>query len=101
MAIGTLSSDFILDYFKRLHDITDGCSADMHEPDGLSVEFVEGFGLDNACVQPPTVLGSNAILMNSDAGFWIVRDAGEPTERREWFNLACILAIVRSGPWVG
>lgn len=86
---------FIQDYIQRMCEITEGCRPDMHEPDeqDLSMEFVEGFGLDNAVMSPPD--GDS----QSDAGFWLIRDKGEPTERREWFNLACLIAVVRSGPW--
>ena len=90
--------DFIVDYIQRMCAITQGCRDDMHEPDeqDLSMEFVEGFGLDNAFMNPPVV---NETMMMSDAGFWLIRDRGEPYERREWFNLACLIAIVRTGPW--
>ena len=86
---------FIEDYIHRLCEMTHDCRPDMHEPDeqGLSVEFVEGFGLDNACMSPPEP------DRKTDAGFWLIRDKGYPEEKREWFNLACLIAVVRSGPW--
>jgi hypothetical protein len=94
--------NFVEDYIKRLVAITEGCRDDMHEPDeqNLSMEFVEGFGFDNAFMNPPTMgADSFGCPLISDAGFWLIRDKGEPTERREWFNLACLIAIVRTGPW--
>ena len=88
---------FMEDYITRLCAITEGCRSDMHEPDeqDLSMEFVKGFGLDNACMGPP----EGEPVRKSDAGFWLIRDKGESTERREWFNLACLIAVVRTGPW--
>lgn len=99
---------FVEDYIRRLCEITEGCRPDMHEPDeqGLEVELYEGFGLDNAVMSPPRVWSekidessARTHIDDSDAGFWLIRDKGEPTERREWFNLACLIAIVRTGPW--
>jgi len=89
--------DFVRDYIIRMCEMTKDCRPDMHEPDeqGLSIEFVEGFGLDNACMGPP----ESEPYRKTDAGFWLIKDEGEPTERREWFNLACLIAVVRSGPW--
>jgi hypothetical protein len=88
---------FVEDYIRRLCEITEGCRPDMHEPDeqDLSMKFVNGFGLDNACMGPP----ESEPVRKSDAGFWLIRDRGKPTERREWFNLACLIAVVRTGPW--
>lgn len=94
---------FIEDYIRRMCEMTHDCRPDMHEPDeqGLSVEYVEGFGLDNACMGPPDENDPLEPMRKTDAGFWLIRDKGEPTERREWFNLACLIAVVRSGPWRG
>jgi hypothetical protein len=95
--------DFILDYLQRIAEITEGYSDDMHEPDDLTVEWYQGFGLDNAFMQPPGVCKETQISKtkkaSTDAGFWLIRDKGLPTERKEWFNLACVLAVLRTGPW--
>lgn len=65
---------FIEDYIRRVCEITHDCRPDMHEPDeqGLSVEYEDGFGLDNACMGPP----ESEPLRKTDAGFWLVRDKG-------------------------
>ena len=91
MAKTPKTPEFIEDYITRLCSITKGCRDDMHEPDeqGLSMEFVKGFGFDNAFTGPPNE------EFGSDAGFWLIKDDGE----REWFNLASLIAVVRSGPW--
>ena len=86
--------EFMMKYISRICEITKGCRPDMHEPDeqGLSVEYVEGYGLDNACMGPP----ESEPTRTTDAGFWLIKDKGEPTEQREWFNLACLIAVVRA-----
>jgi len=89
------SPEFIDNYITRLCAITEDCRDDMHEPDeqGLSMKFVKGFSFDNAFSGPPQ--GG----FGSDTGFWLIKDAGTPQERREWFNLASLIAVVRSGSW--
>jgi len=89
-----MAAFFVEDYIRRICEMTHDCRPDMHEPDeqGLSVEYVEGYGLDNACMGPP----ESEPTRTTDAGFWLIRDRGEPTEQREWFNLACLIAVVRA-----
>jgi hypothetical protein len=88
---------FICDYIRRMCVMTKDCRPDMHEPDeqGLSIEFVHGYGLDNACMGPP----HSEPMRKTDAGFWLIKNKGMACEQREWFNLACLIAVVRSGPW--
>jgi len=83
------------DDLKRLREFTKECRPDMHEPDeqGVSAEFgptavLESWGvrhpnLDNACTGEC-----------QDMGFWLV-SGDEHEQKREWFNLADIIALAR------
>lgn len=70
---------------KRLREFTKDCRPDMHEPDeqGISAKFGprKNRGLDNACTGE-----------NQDMGFWLINS---DTKKREWFNLANIIALAR------
>lgn len=89
---------------KRLKEFTKGCRPDMHEPDEQAIyaefgpnTFRFDFGnrdvirtcFDNACTSE----------MSYDMGFWLIRREYYPDqsfkEVREWFNLACIVALAR------
>lgn len=97
-----MADKFFQDELKRLRDFTKDCHDDMHEPDeqNISAEFgphVYKFGgedsvlhtsFDNACTAE----------MSYDMGFWLIKKGKYPDgsgEDREWFNLACIVALAR------
>ena len=89
----------------RLNSVTKNCRPDMHEPDEQEIyaEFgpntwkmergsVGRTSFDNACCGE----------MSPDMGFWLIKrhyyEDGSYREDREWFNLACIVALARLAP---
>jgi hypothetical protein len=94
--------------FNRLHEFTKGCRDDMHEPDEqrLDAEFGPQFrftgdgpmkiSLDNACVPNPGYKKTFSLEMERmDMGFWLLREDEDGKTRREWFNLADVIALAR------
>lgn len=90
--------------YDRLVEFTRHCREDMHEPDeqGIDAEFGPKMftwrsvsktqparrskvNFDNAFMQPPTDKDY------TDMGIWLIDDTG----RREWFNLAGLIALAR------
>lgn len=75
----------------KLLTITDGCRADMHEPDeqGISAHVV-GYRLDNACGE---YISDKAIIEGWQEYIVILHKDG----RDERFNLASLIALARMG----
>jgi hypothetical protein len=75
------------EYANRLLEVTKNCRDDMHEPDEQGITaIVTGYNLDNA-------MGDNPINNCGEFTVAIVQDDG----RKEWFNLADLIALARIG----
>lgn len=71
---------------ERLRNITKKCREDMHEPDEQGIgAYTTGWRFDNA-------FGSNPF---NNCGEMTIALENENTERREWFNLATLIALAR------
>lgn len=87
----------------RLKEFTKECREDMHEPDEQAIYAEFGpntykFEFGNNVIRT-TFDNASTGEMSYDMGFWLIRreyySDKSFKEVREWFNLACIVALAR------
>jgi hypothetical protein len=88
----TAVENIFADDLKRLREFTKDCRQDMHEPDeqGISAEFGPSVVVKDGYILHPN-LDNACTGVGQDMGFWLINEEG----KREWFNLADIIALAR------
>jgi len=93
---------------KRLKEFTKDCRDSMHEPDEQNIYAEFGpntYRFETGHICRTSFDNADTSEMSYNMGFWLIKRVYDEstmgpivnsyTEVREWFNLACIVALAR------